>query len=170
MLPGDAAPDLKVASCFPKMPPSISKLPATSPKCCTASQGGRLLPRDAARDLQILSCFRRCRAASENRDLLSGNAARPPDFPLSTLCLRALYQVWGSGQALLLLRRKNCPPEAVDFARRSPDFKRQILIFDSPLSILWKFIEYGLALADSRPPQKIFAAAVTNGASAGCSQ
>src|SRR5947199_9851096 len=48
-------------------------------------------------------------------------------------------------------------------------FKRQILIFDSPLSILWEFIKYGLALADSRPPQKIFAAAVTNGASAGCS-
>ncbi|PYS03006.1 MAG: hypothetical protein DMG16_07550, partial [Acidobacteria bacterium] len=169
LLPGDAAPDLKVASCFPKMPPSISKSPATSPKCCTASQGGRLLPGDAARELQILNSFRRCRAASENRELLSGNAARPPDFPLSTLCLRALYQVWGSGQALLLLRRKNCPPEAVDFARRSPDFKRQILIFDSPLSILWEFIKYGLALADSRPPQKIFAAAVTNGASAGCS-
>ena len=108
------------------------------------------------RHLKIASCF---------PEMLRGK----PDFPLSTLCLRALYQVWDSGQTLLLLRRKNCPPEAVDFARRSPDFKRQILIFDSPLSILWEFIKYGLALADSRPPQKIFAAAVTNGASAGCS-
>ena len=149
-----------------------------------ASQSRGLLPQNAARLLKEEGCFRemprrisksraasrKCRAASETRELLAGNAARPSDFPLSTLCLRALYQVWGSGQTLLLLRRKNCPPEAVDFARRSPDFKRQILIFDSPLSILWEFIKYGLALADSRPPQKIFAAAVTNGASAGCSQ
>src|SRR2546421_204016 len=76
LLPENAVRHLKLASCLPKMPPSISKLPATSPKCCTASQGGELLLGDAARELQILNSFRRCRAASENRELLSGNAAR----------------------------------------------------------------------------------------------
>src|SRR5437879_876055 len=57
LLTGDAAPDLKVAGCFPKMPPSISESPTTSPKCCTASQGRRLLPGDAAPDLKVASCF-----------------------------------------------------------------------------------------------------------------
>src|SRR2546423_910416 len=80
LLPENAVRHLKLASCFPKIPPSISKSPTTSPKCCTASQGGRLLPRNATLHFKVARCF---------PEMLRG----PPDFPLSTLCLRALYQV-----------------------------------------------------------------------------
>src|SRR2546421_20443 len=57
LLPENAVRHLKLANCSPKIPPSISKSPTSSPKCCTASQGRRLLPGDAAPELKVASCF-----------------------------------------------------------------------------------------------------------------
>src|SRR5437762_11652585 len=57
LLPGDAARQLKVASCFPEMLRGNSKWRVASRRCCAATQSGELLPGDAAQQLKLASCF-----------------------------------------------------------------------------------------------------------------